>query len=398
MFGMSTKEAAPTRKRLRKRWIIRLSIVFICIGTLYFLYWLSISRFYETTDDAYVGGNLIQVMPQISGQVTAILADETDLVKKGQPLVTLDKADAQVALKNTEDQLALTVRQVSQLYKKIDQLRANVTLAQASYNKAKEDYLRRQGLVLNKTISAEDLSHAKIAAASAQAALAAAKNQLSQAITIIQNADLYHHPQVLQAADKLRDAYLRWERTTIFAPETGAIAKRIVQLGQEINPGTVLMIIVPLNQLWVNANFKESQLKYIRTGQSVKLISDLYGSAVNFRGTVIGLNPGTGSTFELLPPENATGNWIKIVQRLPVRISIDPDQLAKYPLQIGLSMVVTVDTHNRTGKILSKLPTNRIVYQTENYGSQLKQADVIINKILIDNSPNLQYIPIGIEN
>ena len=394
---MSAQEATPTDKKgLRKRWIIRFTIAVICIAVIYLIYWLFIGRFYESTDDAYVGGNLIQIMPQVSGQVTSILADETDLVKKGQPLVKLDKADSEIALKNAEDQLALTVRQVKQLYERVDQLHANVMLAQDNYNKAKEDYMRRQGLVLNKTISQEDLSHAKIAADSAAAGLASAKNQLSQSITIIQNSDLYHHPQVLQAADKLRNAYLAWERTTIFAPDTGTIAKRLVQLGQEVNPSTVLMIIVPLKELWVNANFKESQLKYFRDDQPVKVVSDLYGSSVKFNGKVIGLSPGTGSTFDLLPAENATGNWIKIIQRLPVRISIDPDQLSKHPLQIGLSMTVTVDTHNRTGETLSRLRDKNIVYQTENYGSHLKQADELINTILKNNADNTSYTPIKV--
>ncbi len=378
---------------LRNRWLSRLTLIFIITGCLYLFYWLIIGRFHETTDDAYVGGNLVEVMPQITGHVTSILADETDRVTKGQPLVTLDKADAYIALKKAESQLALTVRQVSELYKNADQLASSLLVAQDNMKKAQEDYQRRRGLVVNRTISAEDLRHAKIAFDTAVASTALAKNQLAATTALIGNTDLYHHPQIQQAAVSLRNAYLNWERTTIYAPETGFIAKRPVEVGQEVNANTILMIIVPLNQLWVNANFKESQLRHFRIGQPVELISDVYGSGTTFDGKVIGLSPGTGSAFDLLPPQNATGNWIKIVQRLPVRISIDPKQLQKYPLQIGLSMTVTVNTRDRSGLRLTEVTPKKIVYQTQDPSSDLEKANSIINQILQSNAENIQYQP-----
>lgn len=370
----------------RKNWLIYLSLFFLSIFFFYFIYWLFVGRFYEITEDAYVSGNQIEVMPQISGHVTQVFADETDFVTKGQPLVVLDRADVYLALKNAENQLALTVRQVAQLYKKVDQLKANFMLQQTNFNKAEEDLKRRQGLVVNQTISREAIAHSKLAVKSALAAMNLAKNQLEAGKDLVVKSDLYHHPQILQAENNFRNAFLNWQRTTIAAPETGYVAKRIVQVGQHIDINSVLMIIVPLNQLWVIANFKESQLSHIQPGQPVKLISDTYGNKVNFTGKVIGLNPGAGNSFDLLPPQNATGNWIKIVQRLPVRISIDSETLKKYPLRLGLSMTARVDTRARN--ITLKKVTNKNQHLIDDQLSLLKTADQIINKILAQNATN----------
>lgn len=387
----STQQASIKNKLNRKKILTVMAIIFLAIGFVSFVYWLFVGRFYESTDDAYVGGNLVNVMPQISGQVTKILADETDLVKKGQPIIILDNADATIALNNAEAQLALTVRQVNQLYHSLMQLQANADLQANNLEKAKEDYQRRKGLVVNKTISEEDLRHAKIAVDTASAALAAAKQQFNSQLALVGNTDLYHHPEIERAASAVRNAFLTLQRTTIYAPETGYVAKRPVEVGQQITPNTILMIIVPLNQVWVVANFKESQLENMRIGQHVKVLSDAYGSHVSYKGRVIGLAPGTGSSFDLLPPQNATGNWIKIVQRLPVRISIDPKQLEQYPLRIGLSMTVTVNTHNRHGLVLTKKPQEKTLYETQGYSDGLEKANQVIAKILQDNAQNITY-------
>jgi len=384
-------DKTPDNSKQRKRWLLRLSFFFIVIGLLYFIYWIFIDQYYETTDDAYVSGNLVQVMPQISGHVTAILADETQLVKKGTPIILLDQADAKIALQNAESQLANVARQVSNLYQKVSQADANVKLQQANLVKAQEDYKRREGLVVDKVISEEDLQHAKIAVDSAQAAFDLAKNQFNSAVILVANTDLYHHPLVLQAEERLRNAYLTVQRTTIYAPESGYVAKRTVEVGQQVNPDSILMVIVPLDQIWVNANFKESQLKHFRIGQPANVISDLYGNGIEYKGTVAGISPGTGSTFDLLPPQNATGNWIKIIQRLPVRIIIKGSELTAYPLRLGLSMTVTVDTHHRQGAMLTTLPKNQILYQAENYGEELKKADALIQQILQSNAANITY-------
>ena len=377
------------KKQQRKRLLFWLSIVFIVLGLIYLIYWTLVGRFHESTDDAYVSGNLVTVMSQISGQVTKILTDETDLVVKGQPVVVLDKADASIALQNAESELAIITRQVNQLYQKVHQLRANVQIQQDNLEKAQEDYHRRQGLVVNKTISAEDLRHAQLAFDSATAAVMQAKQQLAATLDLVGNTDLYHHPQVQQAAVHVRDAYLNWARTTIYAPETGYVAKRPVEVGQQINRNTALMVIIPLNQVWVDANFKESQLRHIRIGQPADVVSDAYGGSVNYRGKVVGLSPGTGSAFDLLPPQNATGNWIKIVQRLPVRISVDAKQLEQYPLRIGLSVTVDVNTHDRKGLTLTQTAKNKVIYQTKDYSVDLEKSNQLIEQILRANAGNV---------
>ncbi len=381
----------PQKNSKRKYWLTALSILFIIIIFIYIIYWFFVSQFYETTDDAYVAGNLVQVMPQINGRVIGIFADETDLVKKGSVLVKLDKTDAEISLKNAESQLALTVRQVNDLYKNVAELRANVAMKENNLTKTQDDYKRRQGLVVTKVISAEDLQHSQIAANSAQADLDLAQSQLASAMGLVANTDLYHHPQIEQAEARLRDAYLALKRTTIYAPEEGYVAKRPVQVGQQVGTNTILMIIVPLDQLWVTANFKESQIEHFYIGQPANIISDIYGNTIHYHGKVIGLSPGTGSAFDLLPPQNATGNWIKIIQRLPVRIALNSAELKKYPLSIGLSMTVTVDTHHRTGKrlsTLSKASLSKVIYATENYGDELKEADQLIEQILKANAAN----------
>lgn len=380
------EKISPNNHAKRKHLLTVFSIVFLLIGLICGLYWVFWGRFYETTDDAYVNGNLIRVMPQISGQVTAILADETDLVKKGNPIVLLNKVDADINFKNAEIHLALTVRHVSQLYQNVDALEAGVVQQEAVLKKAQNDYLRRKQLKVGKVITQEDLEHARLAANSAAAALEFKRHQRNAVVALIANSDLYHHPKIQQAAMQLRQAYLALQRTTIYAPETGYVAKRSVQVGAQVNPSTVLMIVVPLNQIWVDANFKEPQLRNIRIGQPVDLISDLYGTNVVYQGKVIGLNPGAGDSFALLPPQNATGNWIKVVQRLPVRITFMSEQLSEYPLRIGLSMTATVDTYQHAGEVLSLIPQKTILYQTKDYSAEdLKSIDLLIERILKEN-------------
>lgn len=373
----------------RKRLMFAITAVFVVLGIGGLGYWLFWGQYTVSTDDAYVDGNSVQVMPQISGQVIAILTDETDRVKKGDIVVKLDPIDAEIALKKAEANLAVVTRQVSQYYDNVNELKANLRIKKDNLEQAKQDYDRRKGLVVNKTISAEDLSHAQIALNAAQDAATLAEQQLTAAFKLAGNTDLYHHPQVEQAIVNVRNSFLTLRRTILYAPVSGYVAKRSVQVGQQVSPNTPLMVIVPLDQLWVEANYKESQLKNIRLGQPVEMIADAYGSQVIFKGNVLGINPGTGSAFDLLPPQNATGNWIKIVQRLPVRISIDPEQLQKYPLRIGLSMTVSVDTHQRQGEILKNLTTPKVLYESIDNSSDLQEAEKFVESILKANSANI---------
>jgi membrane fusion protein, multidrug efflux system len=388
--GQDVAENQALTRKARKRFWLKLVIgIFFILGLAYFIYWVFISRFYETTDDAYVAGNSVQTMPQITGHVIKILTDETDLVRKGQAVIYLDPADVRIALQTEEANLALTLRNTSQLYYNIAKECNNIIIQQANLEKLQEHLLRRKPLASENVISTETFTDLQADVVTAKASLDLAKVRLASATALVANSTLYNHPQVRLASTRVRDAFLNLQRTIIYAPDTGYVAKRPVQVGQEVTPSTILLIIVPLNQIWVDANFKETQLKNIRIDQPVKLTADAYGRHVVYHGHVVGLSPGTGSAFDILPPQNATGNWIKIVQRLPVRIEIDPSDLKRYPLRIGLSVRVTVNTRNRRGKVLSRIPRREVIYRTEDYNANVKKANALIERIYKANAPNL---------
>ncbi|MHB1947684.1 MAG: HlyD family secretion protein [Gammaproteobacteria bacterium] len=379
---------APRINPKRKKALTYLTVIFLSAGLIYFLYWLVWGRFHEYTDDAYVSGNIVQLMPQVSGTVISIYTDDTHLVQEGQEIVKLNNADTLIALEHAAANLAQTVRQVRQYFENVREGIATVALRQANLDSAKLDVRRRIGLVGAKAISIEEAQHIKTAYQSAQAQFDYALHQLGSAIAIVENSHLYEHPLVEEAKSNFKQAYLNWVRTTIQAPVTGYVAKRNAQVGQEVNLGSALMAIIPLNQIWVDANYKESQLSRIRIGQDVVLTADAYGG-ITYHGKVAGLSAGTGAAFALLPPQNATGNWIKIVQRLPVRIVLDPNEIAKHPLRIGLSMRVTTHTRHLKGDVLSKVPDQKPIYSTTIYDKQLANADKLINSIITSNAPDI---------
>jgi membrane fusion protein, multidrug efflux system len=354
----------------RKKALTALAAVVVVCGLGWAAYDFIVASHYESTDNAYVQGNVIQITPQIGGTVQAILADDTDFVKAGQPLVQLDPLDARVALDQAEAALAQAVRQVRTLYSNNGALQAqialrsaDVTKAQADVTKAADDAARRQSLTGNGAVSKEELNHAQtqLAAAkstltAAQAGVTAAREQLTSNQALTDGVSVEQHPSVLMAAAKLREAFLATQRANMPSPVDGYVAKRTVQLGQRVAAGTPMMAIIPLKDVWVDANFKEVQLRNIRIGQSVTLVADLYGKKTEYKGTVTGLGVGTGAAFSLLPAQNATGNWIKVVQRVPVRIALNADQLKANPLRVGLSMDVEVDIRDKSGKILADAP------------------------------------------
>jgi len=353
MSNSNETEAKPISAR--KRWLLIVVAASALIGAAYGGYWAIGLRYSQSTDDAYVSGNVVQITPQIAGTVIGIAADDTQFVKAGETLVQLDAADAKIALEQADAKLARTVREVRGLFATSARLRATVDMRSADVARANEDLRRRERLSASGAVSAEELQHARNAFASANAALTAAQQELAANQVRIDRTSVSDHPDVLAAAAQVHDAYLDLARTRLPAPVSGYVAKRSVQLGQRVAPGTPLMAIVPLDQVWIDANFKEPQLAAMRVGQPVKLAADLYGSKVPYHGTVAGFGAGTGSAFALLPPQNATGNWIKIVQRVPVRIALDARELAEHPLQIGLSMQVDVDTRQRDGARLPQL-------------------------------------------
>ena len=342
--------------------------IVVLLGLSYGAYTWYEGRSEESTDNAYVQGNVVQITPQIGGTVSAIQADDTDFVKSGQTLVQLDTADAQVALQTAQAQLAQAVRQVRSLYANNTTLEAQITLreadvtkAQIEVNRASDDLARRQSLTGSGAVSREEVAHAQAVVTQAQASLnaarngvAAARDQLLSGRTQTDGTSLEAHPSVLAASAKVREAYLTLHRSAITAPVDGYVAKRTVQVGQRIAAGTPLMSVIALKALWVDANFKEVQLRNIRIGQPVTLTADLYGKRVVYHGTVAGMSAGTGAAFSLLPAQNATGNWIKVVQRVPVRIRLDPQEIAASPLRVGLSMEATVNVSDQSGKTLAE--------------------------------------------
>ncbi|MEM5419785.1 EmrA/EmrK family multidrug efflux transporter periplasmic adaptor subunit [Paraburkholderia ferrariae] len=371
----------------RKRMMTLLVLVIVIAAVAYGLYYFLVARFTESTDDAYVNGNVVQITPQVTGTVIALKADDTQTVNVGDPLVLLDPADARVTLEQTEAQLAQTVRQVRGLFADDSQYEAQVAQRQSDLSRAQDDLRRRMQVAQTGAVSQEEISHARDAVRSAEAALEAAQQQLAANRALTANTTIANHPNVEAAAAKVRDAYLANARNTLPAPVTGYVAKRSVQVGQRVSPGNPLMSVVPLNSLWVDANFKEVQLKHMRIGQPVEMTADVYGSSVVYHGKVVGFSAGTGSAFSLLPAQNATGNWIKVVQRLPVRISLDPEDLQKHPLRIGLSMQVDVSIRNDSGTQLGN--AQNTVYETDVFAKYGAEADAEIARIIAENAgPN----------
>ncbi|UUX95806.1 efflux RND transporter periplasmic adaptor subunit [Aquabacterium sp. J223] len=365
-------------------------------GAAYGAYWALVLNHFERTDNAYVQGNIVQITPQVGGTVLAIGADDTDFVKAGQTLVRLDTADAQVALDQAEAQLAQTVREVRTLYANNAALRAQVALrqadaarAQADLARAQDDVSRRAPLVATGAVGQEEFNHAnaQLTAArsgvqAAQSAVAAAKEQLLSAESLTDNTSVEQHPNVQRAAARVREAYLALKRVDLPAPVDGYVAKRNVQLGQRVQAGAPLMTVVGLQDLWVDANFKESQLRQLRIGQPATLTADVYGEKVEYHGVVEGLGAGTGGAFSLLPAQNATGNWIKIVQRVPVRIALNREQVAAHPLRVGLSMEARVDVSNTDGKVLADAPRRQPVAQTQVFDRLNRDADEEVRRII----------------
>ncbi|HEU4670730.1 MAG TPA: efflux RND transporter periplasmic adaptor subunit [Dyella sp.] len=383
-----TPASAPAKPAKNRRGLfLRLLLVVIVLAAIGWTAWYFLDgRWYEDTDDAYVNGNIVQITPQIPGTVVTIGADDGDLVHAGDVLVKLDKSNAEVALAEAKANLANTVRKVRGLYNNVTGAQADVAARKVAVDKARADFERRRNLAKSGAISAEELAHARDALAAAQSALTTAEQMYNSSRVLVDDTVVASHPDVQAAAAKLRAAYLDDLRTTIVAPVDGYVAKRSVQLGQRVAPGAPMMAVVPLHQVWIDANFKETQLTHMRIGQPVDITTDLYGDDVVYKGKVQSLGVGTGSAFSLLPAQNATGNWIKIVQRVPVRVVFtDPKQLDAHPLRIGLSSDATVSLHDQKGPMLARQSPAAPVLTTDVYEKQLAQADGVIAQIIHAN-------------
>ncbi len=387
MANPAEENGNPKRKRL----LIVLAVVFAAAGAGAYVYWHSYARFYETTDDAYVAGNITNVEPQTAGTVTSISADNTDTVTKGQPLVKLDDSDAVIALEKAKTELAASVNLVRGYRDRVEAARANVALRAAELERARSDYNRRKSLFEKKVLTDEALEHASIDVRASQKAADQAEHQLREAMAAAGSGTVEDHTSVRLAKDKLRDAWLALRRTVILSPVSGVVAKRSVEVGQRVAPGRPLMAVIPLDQVWVEANFKENQLKNVRVNQPVEMRSDMYGDGTVFHGRVEGVGAGSGAVFSIIPPQNASGNWIKIVQRVPVRISLDKGEVAKNPLLLGLSVKVVVDAHERGGPAISRARDSRDIYKTDVY-ENAAGADELIRQIISENLAGRQGV------
>ncbi len=350
--------APATRGRTRRLGLLGLGAVVLLGGLAYAGHWFLHGRYFESTDDAYVNGDVVQITSEVPGTVVSLTADDTQLVKAGQTLLTLDPADAEIAEANAEADLARAVRQVRGLFAQGQELRAQIEQREQAARTADEDLTRRGGLIADGAISAEELSHARDAVTTTRANVSAARQQLSQTVAQIDGTSIADHPQVLAAAAAVRNPALALHRTELVSPVGGVIAKRAVQVGQRVAAGTPLLAVVPLDNVWVDANFKEGQLERMRAGQPVTVRTDLYGHQVTYHGHLVGIAAGSGNAFALLPSQNASGNWIKIVQRVPVRILLDPRELKAHPLRVGLSAAVRVDLHDDSGPLMTTAVRN----------------------------------------
>ncbi len=378
---------APPPKSRRGFFLKLLVLVLILAGIGWTVWYFVDGRWYEDTDDAYVNGNVVQITPQIAATVLSITADDGDLVHKGDVLVKLDDSDAQIAILSARAELANTVRRVRGLYNNVSSAQADVAVRQTAVDRARADYNRRRDLAKSGAISAEELSHALDTLTSAESSLASAKQAYSTSKVLVDDTVVASHPDVRAAAAKLRSAYLDKARTEILAPVDGYVAKRSVQLGQRVQPGAALMAVVPLHEVWIDANFKETQLTHMRIGQPVDVTADVYGSDVVYKARIRSLGVGSGSAFSLLPAQNATGNWIKIVQRVPVRVVFtDPKQLDEKPLRIGLSTKVTVSLHDQGGPLLAQQPPTKPEFATDVYDNRLAGVDEEIARVIHDNA------------
>jgi membrane fusion protein, multidrug efflux system len=369
----------------RRRILLLIASIFIVIGALWAAYWVLVLEKREKTDDAYVNGNRVVISAQVSGTVVAVLADDTQLVNAGQVLVKLDPIDAQTALSRAASALGQAVRQVRQQKATATQYDSEIDTRKLELTRAQIDLTKREPLVADHAIAGEEVRHAQESVQIARAALTQAERQSLSAHALVDGTPVESNPAVLQAKDAYRDAWIAAQRNAVVAPVTGYVAERSVQLGQHIQAGEALMSVIPLHALWVDANFKEVQLRNLRIGQKAEVRSDLYGGSFVFHGHVEGMSAGTGAAFSLLPPQNASGNWIKVVQRVPVRILIDDNDLIKSPLRVGLSATVTVDTTSREGPVLAMQASGRPVGDTQVYTQDLEKANAEADAVVRRN-------------
>ena len=363
--------------------IFILLLLLIAIGSA--AYWFFFIKGFEETEDAYVSGNQVMVSAQVAGNIAKINVDNMDPVQAGDVLLELDDTNAKLSFEQAKSNLANAVRQVSQLNYTVKQLKSAVRANEITLAQAQGNLNRRVQLVKDGAIDKESFQHAKEAVELAKANLTTSQNQLGANQALLLDGPLSEQPQIQSAVSNLKQAWLNLEHTKIRSPIKGYVARRNAQVGQAVSVGGALMAVVTTDQMWLDANFKETQLTHMRIGQLVEIHFDLYGKDKTFNGKVVGIEMGTGSAFSLLPTQNATGNWIKVVQRVPVRIQLDPQQLAENPLRIGLSATVKVNVSDSKGETLRDQAPATTLYSTNVLQYDESAVNNLIESIIRDN-------------
>ncbi len=379
-------EEASSPKLKKGLWIATICFLFILL--IFLAMWLIWWRFEAKTKDAYVNGNMVIVTPKQKGIITTILADNTQLVEAGQPLLELDRHEYEIALHRAKAELGSAVRQAAQSFIKVKELEAKRDANRSHFLRACLDYKHRKELVADQSVSQEDFEHSQSALFSAFSLLREVDQELESARVQAGRTTIAHHPLVEKAKANLEMAFLELNRCVIKAPVRGIVAQRKTQVGEWVQPSDPLLCIVPTDQIWVDANYREVSLKHLRIGQPAILYSDMYGKRVRYRGKIAGFNPGTGSVFSVLPPQNASGNWIKIIQRLPVKISLDPKEVQEFPLWLGLSMTVSIDIHDQSSSRIPEAASDAPIYHTNIYTEELNGVEDLIRQIIKDQIEN----------
>lgn len=373
------------RARTMKRFMLYFTASVMLIASAALIYWFVWGQYEDSTEDAYVHGNIVHVSTQVPGTITSVHTDNMCFVRQGQVLYELDKTDYEIEYEKSLDNLGEVVRSVSKLYQEIDEMQANVLTRQVEKEKAYINYINRKNLVDEGAVSKEDYLDSKYDYEASITRLESAQSKLKQIYALTENTTIENHPLVLKAATDVQTAYVNLKRCVIRAPSDGIVSKRYAQVGTHIEPRDRVIAIVPLNQIWVQANYKETDLSEIRVGQRATIYADIYGSGVKYSGTVTGIDGGSGAVFSLIPPQNATGNWIKIVQRIPVRIDLDHKDLERHPLRLGASMHVTIDTENQHGTYIPEYKGDSSIYETNVYDYEEIGVQGVIEDVIRKN-------------
>lgn len=369
----------------RKKLVFYFSGVCSAALLVFLFFWIFYLRFFKYTDDAYVQGNQVYITPLHAGFVTSIKTDDSFLVEKGQLIITLDQTDAKIALERARETLAETVRQVCETFHQVFVYRAEIDLKTAELIRDAQDFHHRYEVFRDQGVSVEDYEHAIAALHAQYASLEMTSALYHKTLAAVQNTSIKNHPLVVTASDQVRDAWVHLYRCNIYSPVSGLAAQRTIQVGMWVPAGQPLMSVIPIDQIWVNANYKETQLKSMRLGQKVDIRVDLWGLEHEFHGKIVGLPGGAGNTFSLLPPQNLSGNWIKIVQRLPVRVALDPEEIKKHPLRLGLTCRAIVDIRNQSGKIVPDSIEGSPHYETSIFEMEEKGDKELIDKVITAN-------------